>query len=90
MGPTFVEFGSIAGKPGRSHCRKPILAALARLQDKVKPFPYEQVEEIVTSPNWACCDVQGIFSASNRSNSRAASLGQVHFGGPARRTLVRW
>ena len=28
---------------------EPYLKALARLQDKVKPFPYEQVEEIIVA-----------------------------------------
>src|SRR6187399_575279 len=46
MGPTFVKIGQLLSSradllPG------PYLDALARLQDKVKPFPYAEVENIV-------------------------------------------
>ena len=48
MGPTFVKFGQLLS--GRADLLpEPYLKALARLQDKVKPFPYQQVEEIIAS-----------------------------------------
>jgi ubiquinone biosynthesis protein len=43
MGPTYVKIGQVlAGRPDLMP--EPYRVALARLQDKVKPFPYEQVE----------------------------------------------
>src|SRR5580692_11270019 len=46
MGPTYIKFGQLlSSRPDL--LPEPYLKALARLQDKVKPFPYEQVEEIV-------------------------------------------
>lgn len=46
MGPTFVKLGQVlAGRPDLLPL--PYLTALARLQDRVKPFPYAEVEEIV-------------------------------------------
>src|SRR6202789_363901 len=48
MGPTFIKFGQLlSSRPDL--LPEPYLKALSRLQDKVKPFPYEQVEEIISS-----------------------------------------
>src|SRR3569623_1752871 len=48
MGPTFIKLGQIlSSRPDL--LPEPYLKALSRLQDKVKPFPYEQVEEIVVA-----------------------------------------
>ena len=48
MGPTFVKFGQLlSSRPDL--LPEPYLKALARLQDKVKPFPYSEVEQIVAS-----------------------------------------
>src|SRR5580658_761931 len=48
MGPTFVKFGQLlSSRPDLLPA--PYLKALARLQDKVKPFPHEQAEEIIAS-----------------------------------------
>src|SRR5260221_13808161 len=48
MGPTFVKLGQLLST--RSDLLPaPYLNALARLQDKVRPFAYEEVEAIVTS-----------------------------------------
>src|ERR1035441_5789521 len=48
MGPTFIKFGQLLSSRA-DLLPEPYLKALARLQDKVKPFPYEQVEEIIAS-----------------------------------------
>src|SRR5580658_8706233 len=48
MGPTYIKFGQLlSSRPDL--LPEPYLKALARLQDKVKPFPYEQVDEIIGS-----------------------------------------
>ena len=48
MGPTYVKLGQVlASRPDL--LPEPYLKALARLQDKVKPFSYEEVEQIVTA-----------------------------------------
>lgn len=47
MGPTYVKLGQVlSGRPDL--LPEPYLKALARLQDKVKPFAFEEVERIVT------------------------------------------
>src|SRR5687768_50095 len=44
MGPTFVKLGQIlSSRPDL--LPEPYLKALSRLQDKVKPFPFEEVEQ---------------------------------------------
>jgi predicted unusual protein kinase regulating ubiquinone biosynthesis (AarF/ABC1/UbiB family) len=75
MGPTFVKLGQILSSradllPDR------YLKALARLQDKVKPFPFEQVEEIITSELGV--KLSKAFPEFEREPEAAASLGQVH------------
>jgi hypothetical protein len=55
---------------------EPYLKALARLQDKVKPFPYAQVEEIVASELGV--RISKAFSYFEEKHLAAASLGQVH------------
>jgi hypothetical protein len=48
MGPTFIKFGqSLSNRADL--LPEPYLKAFARLQDKVKPFPYQHVEEIIAS-----------------------------------------
>src|SRR5580765_2359309 len=47
MGPTFVKLGQVLSS--RVDLVPPrYIKALSRLQDKVKPFSYEEVEEIIT------------------------------------------
>ena len=75
MGPTFIKFGQLlSSRPDLLPA--PYLKALARLQDKVKPFPYEQVEEIIS------CElgvrISKAFSHFEEKHLAAASLGQVH------------
>jgi len=75
MGPTFVKLGQVlAGRPDL--LPKPYLDALARLQDGVKPFPYEQVEEIVMTELGV--RISKAFSRFDIEPIGAASLGQVH------------
>ena len=52
------------------------IRALSRLQDKVKPFAYEDVERTVESE--LSVRISKAFSAFDREPLAAASLGQVH------------
>jgi ubiquinone biosynthesis protein len=75
MGPTFVKFGQVLSSRA-DLLPEPYLKALARLQDKVKPFPYEQVEEIISSE--LGIRISKAFSSFEEKHLAAASLGQVH------------
>ena len=75
MGPTYVKLGQLlASRPDM--LPDAYIRALARLQDKVKPFPYEQVEEIVAAELGA--RISKAFSRFDSAPIAAASLGQVH------------
>jgi ubiquinone biosynthesis protein len=76
MGPTYVKLGQVlAGRPDL--LPEPYTAALARLQDKVKPFSYAEVEQIVTAELGV--RMSKAFSRFDPEPTAAASLGQVHF-----------
>ncbi len=75
MGPTYVKVGQVlASRPDLLPA--PYLKALARLQDKVKPFPFSEVEEIVTAELGV--RISKAFSRFDEVPIAAASLGQVH------------
>ncbi len=75
MGPTFIKFGQLlSGRPDL--LPEPYLKALARLQDKVKPFPYADVERIVVGELGV--RISKAFSFFDEKCLAAASLGQVH------------
>jgi ubiquinone biosynthesis protein len=76
MGPTFVKLGQVlAGRPDL--LPEAYVKALARLQDKVKPFPYDEVEQIVMTELGV--RISKAFSRFDPEPLAAASLGQVHF-----------
>jgi ubiquinone biosynthesis protein len=75
MGPTFIKFGQLLASRA-DLLPEPYLKALARLQDKVKPFPFEQVEEIVVGELGV--RLSKAFSFFDQKHLAAASLGQVH------------
>jgi predicted unusual protein kinase regulating ubiquinone biosynthesis (AarF/ABC1/UbiB family) len=75
LGPTFIKLGQLLSTradllPG------PYLDALARLQDQIEPFPYEQVERIVSSELGV--RMSKAFAEFEPSPLAAASLAQVH------------
>ena len=75
MGPTFIKFGQLlSSRPDL--LPEPYLKALARLQDKIKPFPFAQVEEIIVSELGV--RLSKAFSYFEEKHLAAASLGQVH------------
>lgn len=75
MGPTYVKLGQVlSGRPDL--LPEPYLKALARLQDKVKPFSYEEVEQIVSAELGV--RISKAFSRFDPVPVAAASLGQVH------------
>jgi predicted unusual protein kinase regulating ubiquinone biosynthesis (AarF/ABC1/UbiB family) len=75
LGPTFIKVGQLLST--RADLLPPeYLAALARLQDNVAPFPYEQVEQILHEEIGV--RLSKAFERFDTSPIAAASLGQVH------------
>ena len=75
LGPTFVKLGQLLSTRVELLPRA-YLDALARLQDKVEPFPFDEVEKIVTSELGV--RMSKAFSDFEVKPMAAASLGQVH------------
>jgi predicted unusual protein kinase regulating ubiquinone biosynthesis (AarF/ABC1/UbiB family) len=75
LGPTYVKLGQLLST--RADLLPPaFLEALTRLQDKVEPFPYSEVEAIVTSELGV--KISKAFLEFEKTPIAAASLGQVH------------
>jgi predicted unusual protein kinase regulating ubiquinone biosynthesis (AarF/ABC1/UbiB family) len=75
MGPTFVKLGQLLSS--RSDLLPPVyIEALSRLQDNVAPFPFEQVEQILSEE--LAVRTSKAFLDFEREPVAAASLGQVH------------
>jgi ubiquinone biosynthesis protein len=75
LGPTYVKLGQLLST--RADLLPPaFLEALARLQDNVGPFRYEDVEAIVTAELGV--RISKAFATFEEKPIAAASLGQVH------------
>lgn len=75
LGPTFIKLGQLLSTradllPG------PYLEALERLQDHIEPFPYEEVERIVSGELGV--RLSKAFAEFEPAPLAAASLSQVH------------
>src|SRR5262245_53108360 len=75
MWPTFVKLGQLLASRA-DLLPEAYLRALSRLEDRVEPFPFEQVEAIVQTELGA--RLSKAFSEFERKPLAAASLGQVH------------
>ena len=75
MGPTFIKLGQLLST--RADFLPPAyIHALTRLQDKIDPFPFEQVEALVSGELGV--RISKAFSEFEATPLAAASLGQVH------------
>src|SRR5215216_2611287 len=75
LGPTFIKLGQLLST--RSDLLpQPYLDALSRLQDNIAPFPFAEVEEIVSSELGV--RLSKAFADFDNVPLAAASLGQVH------------
>ena len=75
LGPTFIKLGQLLSTRG-DLLPPQYLEALERLQDSVEPFPYEEVERIVSSELGA--RISKLFLDFDTQPTAAASLAQVH------------
>ncbi|MBW3535920.1 MAG: hypothetical protein KY453_12015, partial [Gemmatimonadetes bacterium] len=75
LGPTFVKLGQVlASRPDL--LPRPYLDALARLQDRVEPVPFEEIESLIEEEIGV--RLSKAFSVFEETPLAAASLGQVH------------
>src|SRR6266536_1675245 len=75
LGPTFVKFGQLLST--RPDVVPPdIITELRALQDDVRPFPFEQVEQVVESE--LGLSLERAFLEFDPVPIAAASIGQVH------------
>jgi ubiquinone biosynthesis protein len=75
LGPTFIKLGQLLSTRA-DLLPAPYLEALVRLQDRVEPFPYEEVDRIVSGELGA--RISKAFVEFDPQPIAAASLAQVH------------
>lgn len=75
LGPTYVKLGQIVSSQGRA-LPSEWEAELAKLQSDVRPFPFEQVRELVEASLGA--PLEELYETFDPTPLAAASLAQVH------------
>ena len=75
LGPTFIKLGQLLSTRG-DLLPEPYIEALARLQDQIEPFSFDEVEQIVSTELGA--RISKLFAEFDREPAAAASLAQVH------------
>jgi ubiquinone biosynthesis protein len=75
MGPTFIKIGQLLSTRA-DLLPAPYIIALTRLQDKVKPFEYAEVDKMISTELGV--RTSRAFSWIDTKPIAAASLGQVH------------
>jgi ubiquinone biosynthesis protein len=75
LGPTFIKLGQLLSTRA-DLLPTPYLEALTRLQDRVEPFPYEDVDRIVSGEIGV--RISKAFADFDPEPLAAASLAQVH------------
>lgn len=75
LGPTYVKLGQLLSTQAEL-LPLPYIEALSRLQDKVEPFSFGEVEEIVSTE--LNTRISKAFTEFDATPLAAASLGQVH------------
>lgn len=75
LGPTFIKLGQLLSTRG-DLLPEPYLEALARLQDHIEPFSFDEVDQIVSTELGG--RLSKLFAEFDREPAAAASLAQVH------------
>src|ERR1044071_8654038 len=75
LGPTFIKLGQLLSTRA-DLLPAPYLESLSRLQDRIEPFSYEEVDRIVSGELGV--RISKAFGSFNREPLAAASLAQVH------------